>query len=120
MMSYDPDTIIGAIFATLNPETLRLSSRESSTLEFKEGFNWAGKDKYAKAMAAFSNHLGGCLVFGVANSPRRLVGLSGTAFDTIDEAAITGYLNSLFSPAIQYEKFSSSVQGRNVGVIVVK
>lgn len=114
------DISLQKILATLHPETLKLSSRESSTVEFKEAFNWGGKDKYAKAMAAFANNRGGCIVFGVADSPRRLVGLTSAGFDALDEATITGYLNSLFSPAIRYEKFSELVREKKVGVIRVE
>ena len=108
------------VFATLDSETLRLTSRESGSVEFKESFNWSSKEKYAKAMAAFANNRGGLLIFGVADSPKRLVGLSGAGFDNLDEATVTGYLNSVFSPAIRYEKFSEVIQDKKVGVIRVE
>ena len=120
MPSDATDLTLQKIFATLDPKTLRLSSRESSTVEFKESFNWGSKDKYAKAMAAFANNRGGCLLFGVTNTPRHLVGLTGTGFDTLYEANVTGYLNSIFSPAIRYEKFSAVVNGKKVGVIRIE
>jgi predicted HAD superfamily Cof-like phosphohydrolase len=103
-----------------NRETLDFPARESSTVEFKESFNWGSKDKYAKAMAAFANHRGGCLVFGVADQPRRLVGLASAGFESLDEATITGYLNGIFSPEICYSKFSVEVAGRRVGIICVE
>ena len=117
MSSNPSDPILQKIFAATDTSSLKVRSRESSTVEFKENFNWASKDKYAKAMAAFANSRGGHLIFGITNSPRRLVGLSGSAFDQLDEATITGYLNSIFSPAISYEKFTETTNEKIIGVI---
>lgn len=97
----------------------RIVARESSWLEFKESFNWLSKDRYVKSMAAFANGRGGYLVFGVKNLPKELVGLQSDNFETTDEAKITGYLNSVFSPEIEYEKFTIQVNGKTVGIINV-
>lgn len=97
----------------------KIISRESSWLEFKESFNWMAKDKYAKSIVAFANNKGGYLVFGIADNPRKLVGLQNNNFETTDEAKITVYLNSVFSPEIQYEKFVVEVQGKTVGILHV-
>jgi hypothetical protein len=107
------------VFATIDPDTLRLSAREGTSLEFKESFNWAGKDRYAKTMAAFANNRGGYLLFGVTNSPRVLVGLAGAGFENLDEAIISGYLNGTFSPAIAFEKYIHVEHGKPIGVIYV-
>jgi hypothetical protein len=110
---------LGKIFRTLDAKTLALSARESSAVEFKENFNWGSKDKYAKTMAAFANNQGGYIIFGIANSPRRLIGLQSQNFELFDEATITAYLNGAFSPEIHYEKFAFSVDnaGKQIGVI---
>src|SRR3989338_9722139 len=97
----------------------RITARESSWLEFKEALNWLSKDKYAKSMVAFANCKGGYLIFGVKNLTRKLVGLQSNNFEYTDEAKITGYLNSIFSPEIEYEKFTAQVKGKTVGVISV-
>ena len=58
----------------IDPE--RVSSRENSTLEFKESFGWMSLSKYMKTSAAYANTKGGYIVFGISNNPRRLCGLS--------------------------------------------
>lgn len=98
----------------------RIISRESTWLEFKESFNWGSKAKYAKTLAAFVNNRGGYLVFGVSDNPRNLKGLQTGNFENMDERNITEYLNSVFSPEIQYEKFIVSVRKKRVGVIFVQ
>lgn len=95
----------------------RIISRESGWLEFKESFNWNSKDKYAKSMASFANNKGGCIVFGIKNKPRNLVGLQSDNFETTDEEKITAYLNSVFSPEIIYEKFVVAIRSKNVGIL---
>lgn len=107
------------IFRSLDPDTLKLATREGTTVEFKETFNWGNNHKYAKSMAAFANNRGGYLVFGVSDAPRHLVGLQGQAFDSLDEAKVTGFINSIFSPELQYEKFSHKVFEKRIGVIYV-
>ncbi|MFZ2303761.1 MAG: ATP-binding protein [Minisyncoccia bacterium] len=95
----------------------RIISRESGWLEFKESFNWNSKDKYVKSMAAFANNKGGYIVFGIKDKPRDLVGLQSDNFETTDEAKITAYLNSVFSPEIVFEKFVITVQSKNIGIL---
>ena len=95
----------------------RIIARESGSLEFKESFNWLSKDKYAKSMAAFANNKGGCIVFGIKDLPRELVGLQSTNFETTDEAKITTYLNDVFSPEIIFEKFVVEVRSKNIGIL---
>jgi len=107
------------IFAFEPRQSSQISSRESSWLEFKESFNWGSKDKYAKSMAAFANNRGGFLVFGVTNQPRKLVGLQSNNFETLDEAKISGYLNTTFSPEIAFEKFTEEVRGKKIGILRV-
>lgn len=111
------DTNLQAIFRSLDQTTFKLSSRETSAVEFKENFNWASKDKYARSMVSFANSKGGYLIFGVSNSPRFFTGLQTNNFENLDEADITAYLNSLVSPEIQYEKFVVDFHGRKAGVI---
>ena len=68
-------------------------------------------------MAAFANNKGGYIVFGVQSTPRNLVGLSSEKFDEIDEAKISQYLNSVFSPEIKFEKFTIEVNSKPVGIL---
>ena len=71
------DMILRLLERALNPETWEIGLRENAFIEFKEAFNWANRAAYAKAMAAFANRNGGCLIFGVSDNPTRLVGLRG-------------------------------------------
>jgi hypothetical protein len=95
----------------------RLTSREGVTIEFKESFNWGSKSEYGKTIAAFANNKGGFIVFGVKNKPRDLIGLQSNNFDDQDEAIITQYLNSVFSPEIDFEKSILDVRGKNIGIL---
>jgi len=99
--------------------TDRIISRESNSLEFKETFNWNSKDKYVKSMTAFANNHGGFLVFGITDNPRDLKGLQSTNFETLDEAKITAYLNSVFAPEIIFEKFTVAINSKTIGIIHV-
>ena len=117
MSDTDHDFFLTKLFSSLEEETFKFGARESASVEFKESFNWNGKDKYGKTMAAFSNSRGGYLVFGVSNSPRKLVGLSSAGFENQDEAIVTSYLNGTFSPEIRYEKLVRTISTRTIGVI---
>lgn len=99
------------------PSGLKILSREGTSLEFKESFNWGAKDEYAKTAAAFANAKGGVFVFGVKNNPRELVGLRSDSFEELDEAKIAEYLNSLLSPEIQFAKTVEQLRGKSVGVL---
>jgi hypothetical protein len=98
---------------------IRIISREGTSLEFKESFNWSSKDKYGKSAAAFANNRGGFIVFGVKDKPRELVGLRTGNFEDLDEAKITEYLNSAFSPEIEFEKTIYEIRGNKVGLLLV-
>lgn len=97
----------------------RLLSRESSTLEFKESFNWNSRDRYVKSMVSFANNRGGYIIFGVTDNPKVLVGLKNNNFESFDEARITEYLNNTFSPELNFEKSNVQIKGANIGIIYV-
>jgi len=105
-------------FDPVNPD--RLTSRESTSLEFKESFNWNNNSKYVKTMAGFANNSGGYIVFGVANKPRRAVGMQNTRFDDIDPADIAEFLNSVLSPEIQWDQHAHAVGDRRFGLVYVR
>lgn len=98
----------------------RLVSRENSRLEYKETFNWGSRAKYAKTMAAFANKDGGFIVFGVRNSPRDLVGVNARRFEELDPSKVAEYLNSAFSPEIEWEAFGIEVAGVRLGVLATR
>jgi hypothetical protein len=95
----------------------RLVSRESGWLEFKESFNWANREEYARLLASFSNSGGGCIVFGVGNRPRQLIGIRGDSFENIDPEKVSEYLNSLFSPEIRWEMALHKFSGKMFGLM---
>lgn len=96
-----------------------VNPREGITYEFKENFNWGGKEKYAKIMASFANSTGGYLIFGVKDDGR-IVGLSNNNFEDRDPANISSFLNSLFTPAIRWGKYVCELGGYKIGVIKVE
>ena len=86
-----------------NPD--RVISRESSSLELKESFGWASLPKYLKTSAAYANTKGGYIVFGIANKPHRLCGLSGAnlkLFEDIDPEKMSRNFNEHFAPEIEW------------------
>jgi hypothetical protein len=97
----------------------RIITRESSKIEFKESFNWGSKSKYSKTLSAFANNKGGSIIFGVKPNPKELVGLQNNNFEDIDEAKITEYLNNVFSPEIEFEKFTLNIHGKMVGCLYI-
>lgn len=94
-----------------------LQNRESSELEFKETFNLGSRVKYAKSMAAFANNKGGFLVFGIEPTPHRLKGVNRSNFDSCDPAELTRFLNTTFSPEIQWETGLVTIHGIELGYI---
>jgi len=80
-----------------------LKSRESNTVEFKESFNKANTPKYSKTMAAYSNHRGGYIIFGVKDNPRTIVGLKNNNFDNLNQEQFSEAINSLFAPAMEWD-----------------
>lgn len=81
----------------------KIKSRESNMVEFKESFNRNSTAKYAKTMAAYANNRGGYIIFGVKDNPREVVGLKNANFETLSQEQFTEAINSLFSPAIDWE-----------------
>lgn len=105
------------IFKVSAWDSNRLTSRECSWLEFKLSFNWGGKEAYAKSMSAFANTAGGYIVFGISNSPRRIIGLNNNNFEETDPAKISEYLNEVFSPEIDWQMHVHEFQGKTIGLI---
>src|ERR1035441_799185 len=95
--------VLEDIFKFDSDNAMRLASRESSRLDFKESFNLGSADEYARTMAAFANTAGGYLVFGVKDKPRTLIGLKSDNFDGVDPAKVTQALNERFAPEIHWE-----------------
>jgi hypothetical protein len=101
----------------VNDNPLRLVSRESSWLEFKQSFNKSSLNKYAKTMAAYSNKEGGYIVFGIKNSPHDVIGLNNENFNELDPIEITKKLREYFSPEIDFGIQTVKYQEKNIGLI---
>ncbi len=99
-----------------------LYHRESRDLEFKEQFNFAGLADYFRDFAAFANNIGGYIIFGVLNSPRKVTGMTESAieqFEKIDPERISGYLLEIFSPDMLWEQQTFEINGKTFGVFYV-
>lgn len=97
-----------------------LKRRESTTIEFKEVFNWSDKkfkSNIACTASAFSNNEGGAIMFGIADKPHLIVGVEG--FDDIDEADISMYFKEHFSPAINFSKHTFDYNGKTIGCLQI-
>ena len=98
----------------------RVTSREGKTTEFKESFNWLNKETYAKSIVAFANTKGGMIIFGIKDKSRQLIGLLSDNFIDFDEAKMTEYLNSVFSPEIYFQKRILQIKGKMIGILEIQ
>ncbi len=113
---------LNEIFKTSPIDPERVISRESSSLEFKESFGWASLPKYLKTSAAYANTKGGYIVFGIANKPRRLCGLSGAnlrLFEDIDQEKMSQNFNEHFAPEIEWMIQEYELQGKIFGLLYI-
>ncbi|MDE0087267.1 MAG: ATP-binding protein [Candidatus Poribacteria bacterium] len=113
---------LNLIFKTTRANPDRVVSRESSRLEFKESFGWASLSKYLKTSAAYANTKGGYIVFGIANRPHYLCGLSGTSlvkFEDIDPEKMSHNFNNHFSPEIEWSIHNHEFYGMKFGLLYI-
>ena len=94
----------------------RVNARESTDLEFKLEFNLATLKKSLKTIAAFANKGGGCIVFGVRDKPKLLIGIGNS---DIDEAAQSDQFSQCLSPIPDVKFLRQRVHGKTVGVLIV-
>ena len=110
------------IIALLKLKGNRLFHREGQTLEFKEQFNLAGLADYFRDFAAFANNRGGCLIFGVTDTPRLAQGLnekSISSFEKIDPEKISGFLLDIFSSDISWFQTLVEIEGKFFGAFKI-
>lgn len=113
---------LNEIFKISPTDPERVISRESSSLEFKESFGWASLPKYLKTSAAYANAKGGYIVFGIANKPHRLCGLSGAnlkLFEDIDPEKMSRNFNEHFAPEIEWTIQEYELQGKVFGLLYI-
>lgn len=119
MNKFDPFSreALNRIF-TISPKYPdRLTSRESSWLEFKVAFQFQSIGKYIRTAAAFANAKGGYIVYGVANSPHKLIGLKDDRFDQLDPATLSGYLSEHFDPEVEWDQHLHEVDNKLFGIL---
>jgi hypothetical protein len=95
-----------------------LKRRESHCIEFKGKFEWSAEKaraNYCKTLCAFSNNKGGALIFGVEDSPHKIVGIED--YEKTDDADITNYINELFTPSINFERKEFKFRGMTLGIL---
>jgi len=113
---------LNAIFKVSLSKPDRVLARESGTLEFKESFGWRSLPRYLRTCGAYANTRGGYIVFGVSNSPRRLVGLSGeslTFFEDIDPEQMSQNFNDKFAPEIHWDLHEHELNGKTYGLLYI-
>ncbi len=96
-----------------------LKHRESSTIEFKENFNFNNMAKYSKTMAAFANNSGGYILFGIKDTPRKLIGINKDKFNKIKQEKISTFLIDHFDPEIKWDIGIIENEGMYFGYIYV-
>jgi hypothetical protein len=105
---------LNQIFQVSPRQPDRLISRESGWLEFKSSFNWAGREEYARTIAAFANNKGGYLVFGVKDKPHVVVGIDTKKFEAVDPTDISRYFNDVFAVEIDWEAKTVEFAGKTL------
>jgi len=94
-----------------------ITARESSEIEFKEGFNFLNVAEYSRYMASFANRSGGYIIFGIKDSPRKIIGITLDKFNELPQEKITGFLIEYFSPEIKWNIGSVEYDGKTIGYI---
>lgn len=102
---------------TVHNQTLRVTNRESERREFKLAFEKENLWKYAQTIIAFANRDGGVIFFGIKNSPRELVGITGTE---PDELVFSNFLKEYFEPEVPFTLDTKKIQGKKVLYVLVK
>ena len=108
------------VFIEENPDG-HVRKHESTVVEYKANFSLGSIVKYAKTIAAFANNRGGAIVFGVTNNPRIPKGMTNENWTKLDPAQLSGELNTIFSPVIEFELDEIVIEdGRRFALIIVQ
>lgn len=105
---------LNQIFQVSPKQEDRLTSRENGWLEFKASFNWAGREEYARTIAAFANNKGGYLVFGIKDKPHLILGIDTKKFEAVDPTEISRYFNDTFGVEIGWEVKTVEFVGKTI------
>lgn len=113
---------LSAIFKPLKSNQKLIGTREGVTIEYKAIFESKKIAKYAKTIAAFANHLGGYLIFGIKDKPHEMLGLSKSSlkeFNNLDPQNMSNMLLKHFNPEIHFEMTTYEYRDKAFGVIYV-
>ncbi len=116
------EDILSSIFKTSAKHPDRLIKREDTNHEFKESYNHANMAMYFKTIAAFANNEGGYLIFGVKDTPHKLLGLKDKAleqFENLNVEIFTKNLNEYFSQTIRWVSTLFEFRDLTFGIIYV-
>lgn len=94
-----------------------LSLRESDTIEFKKSFSLGNLAEYITIMASFANKKGGYLVFGITDSPRKIIGIDRQKFDNLEQEKVTNLLLEYFDPEIRWETGLVTINSKTIGFL---
>lgn len=97
-----------------------LKKRESSDLEYKQNFQLGDNLlKYIKTLVGMANNKGGDIIFGIQDSPHKLLGMTNTRFSEIDPKDIDGKIREYFSPNIKWTCLTKEYEEKRFGILHV-
>jgi hypothetical protein len=88
--------------------TFAVTGREGKRREFKLDYFQKDMSDYTRTLAAFANADGGCIIFGVRDRPREIVGVTSV----IDEARWADRLREDFAPEIVFSTRTYEIGGK--------
>lgn len=95
----------------VDSHTLRVTNREGSHREFKIAFDKEKLWKYAQTIVSFANRDGGVIFFGIKDTPRELVGISGYE---PDELVFSNFLKEYFEPEVPFILDTKEIYGKKI------
>lgn len=119
MSSFNPfdKKYLNSIFEKMDDGSSNLVRRESTSLEFKENFNFGSLTEYGKIGASFANRKGGYLVFGVLDKTRSLEGMINDQFERLDVSKISSRFDEYFQPSIKWDSYIYREGNKKIGII---
>lgn len=112
--------VLTGLFRTSVKDPMRIINREGTSIEFKESYNHGGMAQYFKTIASFANNVGGYIIFGIGDKPRKLLGLKDKnlkQFEDLNVEVFTKNLLEYFSPEIKWDHCTFEFKGLSFGVI---
>jgi ribosomal protein L24 len=102
------------IFHNVDDKVVR---RESTTVEFKENFNFNSLPEYGKIGSSFANRNGGYVVFGIKDRPHLMLGMQNDQFINLNIERATAQFNEYFTPSIKCDFRVHELDEKKYGLI---